>query len=190
VTSQLDLFPPPTIQVTDPPRRWSLTRPMQTSRLRDAALRKLEGVRAHFPELDAVTIKVGRTQSRRAQAWASLDPEAPQVWIKPGALKRFTIAHEFVHLLQARELAPRGEKSADLYALARHADLIDERPAYLEVPQRLFSSAGAPRPGVASFLQGAAAGAIRSAKGKPRRAIRLFESAVQRSESPGAHAVG
>ncbi len=181
---QLDLFR--VAESVPPVPRWSLTRPMAASRLRDSAVRKLEFVRSHYPELDAITVRVGRTQSRRAHAWASLDPAAPAVWIKPGALTRFTIAHEFTHLLQARNLVPRGEKTADLYALARHPDLVDKRPSYLKVPRILFSLDGTPRHGVPRLLHDTAVAAIRDADGKPRRAIRLFEGSLAVAALPAA----
>lgn len=175
--AQLDLFASPRPVPVEIPR-WSLTRPFRDSRLRERALLRLDAVRVHFPELDRTTIRVGRTRSRRAQAWASLDPAAPALWVKPGALPRFTIAHELTHLLQALGLVPAGEKSADLHALARHPDVVDERPSYLAVPASLFSSAGEPGPGVALALHRAAVDAIREAGGRPRRAIRLFEGAA------------
>jgi hypothetical protein len=176
---QMDLFAGPA------PVRWALTRPFAASRLRDLALRRLEVVRRHFPELDPVTIKVGRTKSRRAHAWASLDPEEPTVWIKPGALTRFTIAHEFTHLLQARGLAPRGEKAADLHALARHPELIDKPPSYLAVPRILFSLDGPPRPGVAVELHRLARRAILENGARPRRAVRRFEESAALLAVPG-----
>jgi hypothetical protein len=172
--AQLDLFPAPDFP------RWALSRPLAASRLRDFALRRLESVRRHFPELNEVTVKVGRTRSRRAHAWASLDPDSPSLWIKPGALASFTLAHEFVHLLQARGEAPRGEKSADLHALARSVEVIDKPPSYLKVPRPLFGLDGAPRPGVAMLLHGAADRALREARGRPRVAVRLFEETVAR----------
>lgn len=177
---QMDLFAGPAPEAA----RWALSRPFAASRLRDVALRRLETVRRHFPELDAVTIKVGRTRSRRAHAWASLDPAQPTVWIKPGALTRFTIAHEFTHLLQARGLVPRGEKAADLHALARHPELIDKPPSYLAVPRLLFGTEGPPRPGVAGELHRLAREVIRENGLRPRRAVRRFEEAAARMAFP------
>lgn len=178
--AQLELFG----QAAAAPPRWRLTRPLAASRLHRVALRRLEAVRRRFPELDGVTVSVGRTRSRRAHAWASLDPESPTIWIKPGSLTRFTIAHELTHLLQARGHAPRGEKSADLHALARHPELIDKRPAYLRVPRILFTVEGEPRPGVPERLHQAARRALDDSAGRPRRAIRLFEEAVALTALP------
>jgi hypothetical protein len=159
---------------------------MATSRLRSSALRRLESVRAHFPELDRISVRVGRTQSRKAHAWASLDPRVPAVWIKPGSLRKFTVAHEFMHLLQARGLVPRGEKMADLHAIARHAELIDKPPAYLRVPRILFDVDGSPRPGVPALLHRTANQAIEESQGRPRRAVRTFESLAEILALPAA----
>jgi hypothetical protein len=183
LTTQLDLFSQPDTPSRD---RWVLTRPMAASRLRQHALSRLEFVRRHFPELDAVTVKVGRTTSRRAHAWASLNPAMPAIWIKPGALPLFTVTHELTHLLQARGLAPRGEKTADLWALARHPELIDKPPTYLRVPRVLFGMKGDPRPGTAVLLHRTARRAIAEAPGKPRRAVRLFEEYAAMAAVPSA----
>jgi hypothetical protein len=180
VAGQIDLFEAPATP------RWTLTRPMAASRLRFHALAKLDDVRRHFPELDDVTVRVGRTTSRRARAWASLDPNDPAIWIKPGALPRFTIAHELTHLLQARGFAPRGEKPADLHALARHPDVIDRPPTYLVVPRLLFSPDGHPRPGTATLLHDTARRVIAEEAGRPRRAVRRFEEAVALAAVPSA----
>lgn len=83
-----------------------------------------------FPELDGIALKVGLT--RAAAGFASM--ESDHIWLNPHRLSRHTVAHEFVHLLQRRGLVPRGEKSCDLFALARHPDLADDIPAYAKVP--------------------------------------------------------
>jgi hypothetical protein len=181
--AQLDLFAEPAVTAIE---RWSLTRPMAASRLRHHALGRLEFVRRHFPELDAVTVRVGRTTSRRARAWASLDPAMPAIWIKPGSLPLFTVTHELTHLLQARGLVPRGEKAADLFALARHPELIDKPPTYLKVPRVLFGVTGNPRPGTAHVLHRAARRAIAENPGRPRRAVRIFEEYAAMAALPSA----
>lgn len=159
---------------------------MAASRLRQRAMARLEFVRRHFPELESVTVRVGRTKSRRARAWASLDPAFPAIWIKPGALPFFTVAHELTHLLQAMNLVPRGEKSADLFALARHPELIDKAPTYIQVPRLLFGLDGNPRRGTRELLHQAANRAIAESNGHPRRAIRLFEEYAAMAAIPSA----
>ncbi|TPW04191.1 MAG: hypothetical protein FD129_2942 [bacterium] len=176
----MDLFDAP----ANRPERWTLSRPMAASRLRVRAMTRLELVRRHFPELDSVTVRVGRTKSRRARAWASLDPAFPAIWIKPGALPLFTAAHELTHLLQALNMVPRGEKSADLFALARHPELIDKPPTYIKVPHLLFGLDGTPRRGTPEILHQAANRAIAESNGRWRRAIRLFEEYAAMSALP------
>lgn len=177
--------PLPTAPAPDPAApRWELTRPLAQARGVETALRRLEEVRASFPELEGITVRVGRTTSRRARAWASLDPARPAVWIKPTRLDRFTAAHEFVHLLQARGLIPRGEKMADLEALARGEALIDRGPSYLKVPRRAFERDGRPRPGMAPLLHRLAVEVRREAPTQPRRGVRLFEERVARLLPP------
>lgn len=180
--NQMDLFEKPLDRV----ERWTLTKPMAASRLRQRAMARLELVRSHFPELESVTVRVGRTKSRRAHAWASLDPAFPAIWIKPGALPLFTAAHELTHLLQAKGLVPRGEKTADLFALARHPELIDKPPTYIRVPRLLFGLDGTPRRGTREMLHQAANRAIAESGGHPRRAIRLFEEYAAMAAIPSA----
>lgn len=173
---QLNLF--------DAPPRWRLTRPLEASRLAPAAVRRLDDVRRFFPELDGITIQVGRTMSRRAAAWASLDPARPTLWIKPGRLHRFTAAHELAHLLQARKLIPGGEMRADLEALSRHVSLIDRYPGYLRTPRAAWHRDGSPRATVAQQLHEVARTALAESPGRPRRAVRRFEELLSVLQFP------
>ncbi len=125
---QLDLFAPGAARP-----RWRWTRPWLVSPHRARAERELELVRARFPELAETTVKVGLTKRRAILGLAAMGDE-PCIWLRPRRLSRFVIAHEFVHLLHAKGLAPGGEKTADLLALTRGASLIDVAPSYLAVP--------------------------------------------------------
>jgi hypothetical protein len=193
--SQLDLFlrPAPAVPPAPaaPPRRrrppaldlvddgrWRWTRPWLESPHRARARRELEAVRAHFPELDGVAITVGLTRRRGVLGLASLGA-VPTIWIRPRRIHRFALAHELVHLLQARGLVPGGEKTADLYALARSAAYVDVAPFYLRLPRRLRGDRGALDPAVAARLHALAARAVRERRGKTARgAVRAFERAV------------
>ena len=117
--------------------RWSLSRLVLRSPHRARILERLEFVRRFFPELEGCTIRIGLAQKRGVLGWGSLDPEQPGIWVRPRRLDHFTIAHEFTHLLQARELVPSGERSCDLWAMARTPHLIDHAPSYLRIPTRL-----------------------------------------------------
>jgi hypothetical protein len=117
--------------------RWSLSRLVLKSPHRQRIIERLEFVRRFFPELEGVTVRVGLAQKRGVLGWGSLDPDQPGIWVRPRRLESFTVAHEFTHLLQARNLVPRGERSCDLFALARSPLLVDHAPSYLRLPMRL-----------------------------------------------------
>ena len=97
-------------------------------------------VRWFFPELDGKEIRVGLT--RAAAGFAARNED--WIWINPYRLTRHTIAHELTHLLQNDGHVPQGEKSADLFALARHLSVVDDLPCYLVTPvsfQRAWQAA-------------------------------------------------
>lgn len=158
--------------------RWRWTRPWLDSPHRARARRELEAVRAHFPELDGIAVTVGLTKRRGVLGLASLGA-VPMIWIRPRRIHRFALAHEMVHLLQARGLVPGGEKAADLYALARSVDVVDVAPFYLRLPRRLKGPKGEIAPEVAATLHALAAGAVAARRGKTARgAVRAFEQAA------------
>jgi hypothetical protein len=167
---QLDLFgsaPAPAAAPAPAPvpasaARWAFSRPWLASPHRPRALRELEAVRAHFPELDDVRIHVGLTKQRHVLGLASLG-ETPRIWIRPRRIVRFAIAHEFTHLLQARNLVPGGEATCDLFALARAHDYVDVAPFYLKVPAALVEERDRehrPRPGAERLLHALAREAL------------------------------
>jgi hypothetical protein len=119
------------------PPRWTYSRLVLRSAHLARVRERLEMVRAFFPELQGVTVRVGFALKRGVLGWGSLDPERPGIWIRPRRLELFTIAHEMTHLLQARGLVPRGERQCDLWALARSPLLIDSAPTYLGIPRAL-----------------------------------------------------
>ncbi len=167
--------------------RWEFTRPWLISPHRPRALRELEAVRVHFPELDGVPVRVGLTKRRTILGLAAVGG-APMIWIRPRRIRRFAIAHELTHLLQARGLVPGGEKSCDLFALARTSAYVDVSPFYLRIPARLLvpGSDGALRPGVAPVLHRLAREAVEGRTA--RAALAWFE---RRAETlPAALPVG
>ena len=97
---------------------------------------RIRRARTFFPELDGIPIRVGLT--RAAAGFAARDEFT--VWMNPSGLTLHTVAHELTHLLQNLGQVPRGEKSADLFALARHRTLVDEMPCYLRVPRSMGSA--------------------------------------------------
>jgi len=153
--------------------RWTFSRLAARSAHHARIVEHLEFARRFFPELAEVTIHVGLAQKRGVLGWGSLDPERPGVWVRPRRLYLFTIAHEFTHLLQARDLVPRGERQCDLFALARTPLLIDHPPSYLRLP-RSFRCAS-PTPEQAQQLCDAARRALAAREAGDRRYLLRFE---------------
>ena len=156
--------------------RWVLSRLVMQSPHRERVFEYLEFARKFFPELDALTIRVGLAQKRGVLGWGSLDPERPGVWVRPRRLQLFTIAHEYTHLLQARGLVPRGERQCDLWALARSPLLIDAPPNYLLMPRVLRR--GKPTSDQAHALCTAARTAIAARDAGDRRYLARFEASI------------
>jgi hypothetical protein len=102
-------------------------------------LRSVGYVRRFFPELEGETITVGLTRAASGMAV----PGGTRIWLNPSRLTYHTIAHELIHLLQRRELGiPSGEKACDVFSLARHWTLNDDRPSYVKVPVGLLDDRG------------------------------------------------
>ncbi|HEY6868102.1 MAG TPA: hypothetical protein VI792_12645 [Candidatus Eisenbacteria bacterium] len=160
----------------DPPR-WSLSRLVERSPHRPRILERLEFVRRFFPEMNGATIRIGLARKRGVLGWGSLDPERPAVWVRPRLTHYFTIAHEFTHLLQARGLVPRGERSCDLWALARSPLLIDSPPGYLRLPRALRDRRSL-EPWLPAVLHETACRAIAARARGDRRYLRRFEREV------------
>jgi len=132
---------PPVVLPVSGATRWEFTRPWLESPHLPRAMRELDLVRDHFPELEGVTVRVGLTKRRAVLGLASLGA-TPMIWIRPRRIRRFAIAHELTHLLHARGLVPGGEKTCDLYTLARSHAYVDVAPFYLKVPA-VFHEGGA-----------------------------------------------
>jgi hypothetical protein len=156
--------------------RWSCSRLVLRSRHRDRILERLEFVRRFFPEMEGITVRVGLAQKRGVLGWGSLDPDQPGIWVRPRKLDSFTVAHEFTHLLQARQLVPGGERACDLWALARSPLVIDKPPGYLKLPRGLRY--GPVEPWMASMLHAAALCALEARAAGDRRYLQRFEREV------------
>src|SRR3989454_3111690 len=157
--------------------RWSLSRLVLRSAHRDRILKRLEFVRRFFPEIEAITVRVGLAKKRGVLGWGSLDPEHPGVWVRPRRLAYFTVAHEFTHLLQALKLVPAGERACDLWAMARSPLLIDSPPSYLALPRVLSRQS---RIGLATAmrLHDAARRALEARERGERRYLMSFEREI------------
>ena len=159
--------------------RWTFSRLAEKSPHKARMVEHLEFTRRFFPELEGVTIHVGLAQKRGVLGWGSMDPDRPGVWIRPRRLYLFTIAHEFTHLLQARGIVPRGERSCDVFALARSSMLVDHAPSYLKRPRQLRRPKL--RPEQAQLLTDCARRALAAREAGDRRYLQLFERLVEES---------
>ena len=157
---------------------WRLARTVLASPHKKRILERLDFVRRFFPELDGVCVRVGLAKKAGVLGWGSLDPEHPGIWVRPRRLDHFTIAHEFTHLLQARDLVPRGERSCDLFALARSAHIVDSAPQYLRMPPCVREAARL-EPGWAEILHRTAKSAVEARVLGRRDYLRGFERAIE-----------
>lgn len=150
---------------------------LRKHRQRNDVLRRVDYVRRFFPELEGETIKVGLT--RAASGMAVLG--GSRIWLNPSRLSYHTIAHELIHLLQLRDLGiPAGERACDVFSLARHWTLNDDRPSYVRVPLLLADGQTTPSEAAARILFDVAQEALaRRARGQ-RQYIAFFEREMER----------
>lgn len=157
--------------------RWRFSRLVERSPHAARIRERIDFVRAFFPELDGVTVRVGLALKRGVLGWGSLDPEQPGIWVRPRRLDHFTIAHELTHLLQARGLVPLGERACDLWALARSPLIADHPPGYLRLPLAVRRRRRL-TPQQATVLVQLARAAIAAREQGNRRYLKAFEAAA------------
>lgn len=168
---QLDLVSHPN---ADPPRVVA-SAVLRKHRLRNDVLRRVDYVRRFFPELDGETITVGLTRAASGMAV----PGGSRIWLNPSRLSYHTIAHELIHLLQLRDLGiPSGEKACDVFSLARHWTLNDDRPSYARIPRALCQDDGSVPERVGRMLFDVAIEALARRRLGRRNYIAYFESEV------------
>jgi hypothetical protein len=149
-----------------------ITAPLERHRRGSEVMSKVRYVRRFFPELDDLALRIGLTRS--AAGFAEI--EGDRLWLNPHRLSLHTIAHELTHLLQGRGLVPRGERSCDLFALARNVTLVDALPYYLKVPRKLADHHGWLKPGAAAVLHELAVAAKARRESGERRYLLWFET--------------
>lgn len=106
-------------------------------------------------------------------------PGGTELWFNPSVISYHTIAHEFVHLLQGQHGIPTGERSCDLFSLARHWTLNDTPPYYLRVPVDFLDLRGHIRPECARILFEAAREALERRNAGLRTYISYFEKKLE-----------
>ncbi len=152
-----------------------LTRPLRQHRLRAHLVRRLHYVRRFFPELEGRTIRVGLTRTAAGLAV----PGGDELWIHPSLTSYQSLAHEFVHLLQGTHEIPQGERSCDVFALARHWTLNDSPPFYVRVPVEFHTTGGKIRPDCAKLICRIARRAVEMRKIGTRNYISYFEKTLE-----------
>jgi hypothetical protein len=144
-------------------------------------------VRRFFPELRDVTIKVGITRAASGMAV----PGGYEIWLNPNHPSYHTIAHEMVHLLQMRDPdIPQGERSCDVFSLARDWTLNDVNPSYVKVPASLLTPDASLRPEGARLVHRVAADAVARRANGLRNYIAYFESRLRELVDSHALVVG
>jgi hypothetical protein len=150
---------------------------LRRHRLRNDVLRRVEYVRRYFPELDGETITVGLTRSASGMAI----PGGTRIWLNPSRLSYHTIAHELIHLLQTRDLGiPCGERACDVFSLARHWTLNDDRPSYIRVPREMLDVHGRLADHPARVVFEVAHEAVVRRRGGMRKYLSFFEAELAR----------
>jgi hypothetical protein len=144
-------------------------------------MEKVRYVLRYFPELSDRRIKVGLTRAASGMAV----PGGDEIWLNPFRICYHTIAHELVHLLQRSGAGlPTGERSCDVYSLARHWTLNDVAPSYVKLPARLLEFDGTLSPQSARIVYEAAAEALEQRSRGLRRYIAYFEKRVRDGIEP------
>jgi hypothetical protein len=167
---QLELFAKPSHGPVE------VTRALRDHRRRDRVLERVHYVRRFFPELGGDTVRVGVTRAASGMAV----PGGNEIWLNPHHPSYHTIAHEMVHLLQKRDLdIPQGERSCDVFSLARHWTLNDVNPSYVKIPATLLTPDASIRPEGARLVHRVAADAVARRRAGLRNYISYFESRLR-----------
>lgn len=152
-----------------------VTRVLRAHRSCNRTIEKVHYVLRYFPELEGKRLKVGLTRAASGMAV----PGGYEIWLNPFRVSYHTIAHELIHLLQRSGAGlPVGERSCDVYSLARHWTLNDVAPNYVKVPAGLLEVDGTLSPRSARIVYEAAAEALEKRAGGFRRYIAFFEKRV------------
>lgn len=168
------------------PPRVIATAVLRRHRAMNDVLRSVAYVRRFFPELDGETVTVGLTRAASGMAV----PGGRHIWLNPSRLSYHTISHELVHLLQCRDIGiPGGEKACDVFSLARHWTLNDERPSYIRFPRDIVDPHGRMTEASGKLVFAVAREAITQRAQGLRNYISFFECELARrvSDQDTAH---
>jgi hypothetical protein len=118
--------------------RWTFTRKFKAKKGQTRFLKRLEKARSYFPELYGETVKVGITINVDGKA----DLKSKAIYFRSRNVSFYVMGHELTHLLQEMDKVPKGERSCDIFTLARRVEFCDEAPNYVKVPKRLLDEKG------------------------------------------------
>lgn len=112
--------------------------------MREHTRERIDYILDFFPELDGETIKVGKTRSGGQYIYdISSKNDFEYIRLDP-SVRLYTIAHELTHALQWRnEDIPHGERSCDIWTLARSSEYIDITSrigTYVTIPNRMVEN--------------------------------------------------
>jgi hypothetical protein len=153
---------------------WTFTRKFAAKKGQSRFLKRLDEVRSHFPELDGQTVKIGITINAPGKA----DLENSGVFFRSRNVSNYVIGHEFTHLLQGMGKVPAGERSCDVFTLARSIEFCDQGPNYLKIPKRLLDEKGFIRKELRGLVHETAKAAVLRRKAGKRRYISWFENSL------------
>jgi len=119
-------------------KQWTFTRKFKSKKGQSRFLKRLNEARSYFPELEGETVKVGITINAPGKA----DIVGKGVFFRSRNVSYYVMGHELTHLLQGSGHVPKGERSCDLFTLARRVEFCDEAPNYIKVPKRLLDGRG------------------------------------------------
>ena len=162
----------------NPTGLFQATRPLLKHPRSRGVLKRLSYVRRFFPEFGEQTIRVGLTRVASGMAL----PGGHEIWFNPSHISYHAIAHEFVHLLQGQYGIPSGERSCDLFSLARHWTLNDTAPYYVRVPRHFLDGEANVQPPYARLICAVARRAIELKQRGLRNYIAYFERTLASNE--------
>ncbi len=151
--------------------RWSFTRKFKAKKGQSRFLKRLDEARSFFPELEGETVKVGITINVDGKA----DLKAKAVYFRSRNVSFYVMGHELTHLLQEMGKVPKGERSCDIFTMARRVKFCDEAPSYVKVPKRLLDEKGLIRKEYRGLVHETAKTALEMRKLGKKKYITWFE---------------
>lgn len=156
-------------------KRWTFTSRFKKKKGQGRFLERLNQARSYFPELEELTVKVGTTVNVDGKA----DSINHAIYFKSRNVSFYVMGHELTHLLQGSGKVPKGERSCDIYTLAREVKFCDEAPSYLKIPKRMLDDNGFIQERYRILVHYTAKRAINMRGSGKRRYISLFEKELE-----------